>query len=390
MKELLLLMLLSVTIILGGIWLVEQPQVRTSRDELNSTLEEVDKTVFRAVPDKPVISPPRPPTATQQALSQGNYQSAVEEFENVWNDSEEQAEIERQRILSGAKALINSGQPTEAESLLITYREAFITDPDPLVLLTEIMEQQGRIEEALNYSLELRELLLDLDKQAITDRRIVALAASFKAEMEKIDNHTEIVVLYQSLYNRYPGNQSIVFELGMAYFAVEQFGDAWGMFNQLVYEPTWQACATRMLERIQDAQNNLSSGATATPPGNVVQLTQSGDHYLVDSSINAANATLLLDTGASITALDSKFLERIGARDTGRRLTLQTANGQTEGIVYEIRLLRIGRTQVHNFEVAGLDFGERTRFDGLLGMDFLNMFSYTIDNSNNTLMLTPN
>ena len=61
MKELLLLMLLSVTIILGGIWLVEQPQVRTSRDELNSTLEEVDKTVFRAVPDKPVISPPRPP-----------------------------------------------------------------------------------------------------------------------------------------------------------------------------------------------------------------------------------------------------------------------------------------------------------------------------------------
>jgi hypothetical protein len=292
MKELLVLMLLSVTIILGGIWLVEQPQVRTSRDELNSTLEEVDKTVFRAVPDRPVKSPPRPPTPIQQALSQGNYESAIEEYESVWNGSEDQAEIERQRILSSAKALINSGQPTEAESLLVTYREAFITDPDPLVLLTDIMEQQGRIEEALNYSLELRELLLDLDKQAITDRRIVALAASFKAEMEKIDNHTEIVVLYQSLYNRYPGNQSIVFELGMAYFAVQQLSDAWAMFNQLVYEPTWQARATRMLERIQDAQNNLNPGPTSTPQGNVVQLTQSGDHYLVDSSINAGQCDL--------------------------------------------------------------------------------------------------
>jgi hypothetical protein len=53
MKELRLLMLLSVSIILGRIWLLEQPQVRRSRDELNSTLEEVDKTVFRLVPPPP-------------------------------------------------------------------------------------------------------------------------------------------------------------------------------------------------------------------------------------------------------------------------------------------------------------------------------------------------
>ncbi|MDG2088032.1 MAG: retroviral-like aspartic protease family protein [Arenicellaceae bacterium] len=95
-------------------------------------------------------------------------------------------------------------------------------------------------------------------------------------------------------------------------------------------------------------------------------------------------------TGALLTALDQKFLERITAPDTGWCLSLQTANGLTESIAYEIRLLCVGRTQVHNFEVAGLDSNECSRFDRLLGMDFLNMFSYTIDNSNNTLMLTPN
>lgn len=64
MKELLLLMLLSVSIILGRIWLLEQPQVRRSRDELNPTLEEVDKIVFRAVPPPPAKVAPPPPTPT--------------------------------------------------------------------------------------------------------------------------------------------------------------------------------------------------------------------------------------------------------------------------------------------------------------------------------------
>jgi predicted aspartyl protease len=230
------------------------------------------------------------------------------------------------------------------------------------------MGQQGRIEEALNLSLELRELLLDRGKQSITDHRIVALAASFKAEMEKIDHYTEIVILYQMLYNLYPGNQSIVFEPGIAYFAVQQHGDAWGMLNQPIYEPA----------------------PSAAPQGNPVELTKSGEHCLIDSSVNATKATLLLDTGAWLTALDQKFLERISVRDTGGRLSLQTVNGLTESIAYEIRLPRVGQTQVNNFEVAGLDFDERSRFERLLGMEFLNMFSYTIYKSNNTLMLTPN
>ena len=68
-----------------------------------------------------------------------------------------------------------------------------------------------------------------------------------------------------------------------------------------------------MLERIQDEQNNFNPAPSAAPRGNVVELTQSGEHYIIDSSVNASMATLLLDTGALLTALDQKFLERIAA-----------------------------------------------------------------------------
>ena len=390
MKQLIFIMMLAVAVVLAGIWYTRQPDNMLGRQQTQS-LEEIGATEFQGIPERPSIPQAAPPRPIENALRNNDYESAVSEYENTWSgENADAAEQERQQLLARARTLSSSGRLGDAESLLLTYRESFLSDPDPLIMLSEIMERQGRIQEALNYSLEFRELLLDLDKQAIADRRIIALASEFKTEMEKIGNSAEILSLYQNLYNQYPLNLSIVYELANAYFEVEQYDQAWGLFNQLVYEPAYEARANRMLEKIREVLAETETTPIQKPVGNAVELARSGEHYLVDTRINAASATLLLDTGASITALDESLLRTIGAIDTGRRIQLQTANGLAEGKIYELRSLRIGRTRVHNFEVAGLDFGHQPRFDGLLGMDFLNMFSYTIDNSNHTLLLSPN
>ena len=55
----------------------------------------------------------------------------------------------------------------------------------------------------------------------------------------------------------------------------------------------------------------------------------------------------------------------------------------------ELDSIRVGNLSKKNFfvAVADLDFSEQRRFDGILGMDFLNDYAIHIDNKNSRILL---
>jgi predicted aspartyl protease len=111
---------------------------------------------------------------------------------------------------------------------------------------------------------------------------------------------------------------------------------------------------------------------------------------MVDAKINGStNAQLLLDTGADKTMINPRVLTAAGvalaksvqsAQVTGVGGSDQVSLVSIESL--EVGQARIGRMVVASYEVAGAG-------DGLLGRDFLDRFTVTIDSTNGVVTLAP-
>jgi clan AA aspartic protease (TIGR02281 family) len=126
------------------------------------------------------------------------------------------------------------------------------------------------------------------------------------------------------------------------------------------------------------------------PTDMVVPLRRVGNSLVVPGSINGRSVSLLLDTGASITALSQDMISRLNLQATGDSVQLSTANGVTKARLYRISKMRLGRVFVRDAVVAEIDLRASGSFQGLLGTDILNnadpRYSYLIDNSKNALI----
>ncbi|MFZ7126654.1 MAG: aspartyl protease family protein [Desulfobacterales bacterium] len=89
---------------------------------------------------------------------------------------------------------------------------------------------------------------------------------------------------------------------------------------------------------------------------------------------------LLLDTGASITSIHRAVANRLDFRDT-RRANFIVADGRTvTSGVGNLDYIAVGPHSIRNFKVSVIDYEGRSDLEkGLLGMDFLKRFSYSID-----------
>lgn len=91
-------------------------------------------------------------------------------------------------------------------------------------------------------------------------------------------------------------------------------------------------------------------------------------------------ATLVLDTGASITALHRNVAESLAIRDF-QKARAQVANGQVIDIdLATLDYIRVGPHLKENVRASFMDFtGKDANHNGLLGMDFLQGRPYRID-----------
>jgi len=113
----------------------------------------------------------------------------------------------------------------------------------------------------------------------------------------------------------------------------------------------------------------------------------SDGHFWVLASINGVNTRMLIDSGATVTAISEQTAREAGV-DTGRGLTpvmIRTANGVASAETGSIAELRAGNIVARNLRIvtapgmAGLD---------VLGMNFLSQLqSWRVEGK--TLILVP-
>ena len=125
----------------------------------------------------------------------------------------------------------------------------------------------------------------------------------------------------------------------------------------------------------------------------IVKFTSHNGQILVPVVLNGSVSTnVLLDTGSGMTIISTELARDVGlkvARDRG--IKLRTIASDVQAVLGRLDSIELGDLRRDNFPVAvsDLKLGEQRRFDGILGMDFLNNYAIHIDNMNSRILLRP-
>jgi clan AA aspartic protease (TIGR02281 family) len=122
-----------------------------------------------------------------------------------------------------------------------------------------------------------------------------------------------------------------------------------------------------------------------------IALVQTGSHYIVRAFLdNRSELDLLIDTGASTTAISQQRFRRLYKKHRPEligRFPINTANGQVNAPIFRFSSLTIDEFQVNNFAVIVLPDRSNLDSDGLLGMNFLRHYDFRIDQRSSELFL---
>lgn len=128
----------------------------------------------------------------------------------------------------------------------------------------------------------------------------------------------------------------------------------------------------------------LSLGQRMAPTA-IIQADARG-HYAAVASINGRRTTVLVDTGATGVALSRNEAERLGiAYQSGRRINIRTAGGDTIGYVVSLDSVQVGGITLNKVDAVVSSLPDAPPI-ALLGMSFLGRLEMVKDGNRLQLM----
>lgn len=131
---------------------------------------------------------------------------------------------------------------------------------------------------------------------------------------------------------------------------------------------------------------DISGTAGQSISGEAIQLRRQDDgHYWLMVDINGKPVRFMVDSGATMTAINANTAREVGVEAIGYPIILSTANGRVAAKRANVQLFTIGSHVIENHSVVVSDrFGNVN----LLGMNFLNnMQSWRVEG--NMMVLQP-
>ncbi len=313
-------------------------------------------------------------------LAKRRYDEAVELYRLLYNKlSEVDSAPYRDKIFSFAQELGSQGQHDEAAALLREYLKIFYQDLTALRMLAHSQHVLKR------YTDEIETLFAALDvayQIHNIDSFNESLNAAIAAQAVFLSNDPNAVLaFYQSLTKRKPEYEALQLGLSRALLRAGQKEPAIAILSALPKESEHQH---EINELLVSAQQNRFSDTTAAP------IQRLGDAFSVRVVMNGIlPVTLLIDTGATLTIIHPNVLQLVGVNIQQPKSTVQlkTANGILKVPVFQLRSLALGDQLVSDIEVGGIAMSGMSGVNGLLGMNFLNHFKFTLDQQQQLLLL---
>lgn len=395
-----------------GIWLISfGPQTLVAGlNETNTQTEQISDVVKPTRANKK-----RPTTASdkstltlnriKQLIDNGQPSAAAKVVNQQYSllSSDNLAQI-KSLFLKQLRVHVQAKEYQQAQTLLLNASAA-INDLEIWTSLAAISTKLNDWPTAVTAQLKSASLEIDPQRLEETLLSLVASASQLRAEYERVNDELSIASLYKRLSAAHPGYARFELELAQSHLRLGNPELALPLLEQLQYDSELGPLANQKLAALrhdkqqrQDEQQAIEQeqlSAALQSQGNrgsdvLVPLTRIGNSFLVTTSVNGRSLSLLLDTGASITALSTDLIRRLNLEPTGRSIQLNTANGITSARLFKVQRVRLGRLSIKDLIVAEIDLKQSAGFQGLLGTDLLNRinanYSYLIDNQQNALI----
>jgi len=134
-------------------------------------------------------------------------------------------------------------------------------------------------------------------------------------------------------------------------------------------------------------------GVASPPPGarmTAVPLMRRGSVILVRAHLSpSTEAILLLDTGATYSAISASVAEQLGLRPAPGQpqVTVMTASGTLKAPLIILPSLKVGGFEAKDVEALILDLPGGGEVQGVLGLSFLNRFRFAVNPEEGELVL---
>lgn len=191
---------------------------------------------------------------------------------------------------------------------------------------------------------------------------------------------TEMFDLVQS---KEPQYVPLALHIAESYIHMNEFSKAEMVLSMMPRDGLHDQAISELQKQLKHEQRD---GLTAKIP-----LQKMGDHYLANLEIEGYGVVpLLIDTGASYTTISRRLMDAMDSRYKSMlmdRVDLQTANGAVTGELYQLRSVTLGEYQLLDVTVVSVPLQNLLEAEGLLGMNILKRFEFSIDQERSLLLL---
>ncbi len=363
------------------------PSLATILNQQQSQPDNTDISPLNSSTIQSTPSPTRTEIALQhqhnieQLFNDHQFAEAVEQFELLNYIDELKAKRIKSLWLESAEAWIINGEFSTFEALYLAWSSRYPYDLEFILLQAQWLFLTDNIDESfyqLNYALS---LTYTNDEAARVNRQIKDNAFYQLEKLKELENWPAVVELFSSLLEIMPEEPAFKLTLAEAQLALEQYAEAEQLL-MTINHVEYNARVNRLLDDIANMYNEDTG----------IPLVRQGEHFVVTAIFNTQLSTkLLIDTGASLTVISTTFFEQYFNQKNTTFLgnsRMNTAGGIVEAPVYRIESLDIGGYTVTSLELVVMPFDDIEGVDGLLGMNYLKHFQFTIDQQNARLALS--
>lgn len=278
------------------------------------------------------------------------------------------------------------------------YLRMYPQDIEALLLEAKAYYHTQPLNTALVHYIELLSLPLSADDRQEVEKIIAVNITRIIQQFSGESAWDLLAEFLEPLVQVDPINRQYLMPLARAYGMQQQFTL---MEDVLAAFPPTDLRANKLRENVLARLNNEN---TVEPPNDIplleevpfrsnrvadVLLKQTRGHFVTQAQVHNTLVNLLVDTGASTTAIsDIKFstipkeqVEFLGL------FNVNTAGGAIEAPIYKVQQFKLGRRVLRNTSVLVLPGQNLNQYDGLLGMNVLSQFDLAYDASSETMRL---
>tara|TARA_R110002153_G_scaffold30460_21_gene93466 strand:+ start:1586 stop:2788 length:1203 start_codon:yes stop_codon:yes gene_type:complete len=302
--------------------------------------------------------------------------------------SETNIDALHQLLSSGNYALLNQQLNYELQS--------FPNNEDLLLLEAELVLRTQPLSEALIYFHDLAELPLSPNMQDNVESRITSLYDNAQKELKANRQWDLVASLNEPLFQRVPDNRRYTLQLAEAYARQQKITLMEDVLASLAYDDNAANAIRNIAYRERNYDNEVATDETLARSELLgkdvtrVALLREGDQYRVNVEALNQTADMVLDTGASTTAITTDLFNRLGGLG---RLTfignfdVNTASGTINAPLVHIPSFLFAGYRFKEVSALVLPTDALPNADGLLGMNILGKFDFSISPQDSELTL---